>query len=213
MKHHYETIQATPLSPALGAEIAGIDIAGGISARQFADLRQAYIDFGGESAITLIREHENLLVVQTLSKSLSLAGLRVGAAMGNRDLIEALGRVKNSFNSYPLDAIAQRAALAAIEDGNYYNDCSRRVIASRERLIRQMEALGFEVLPSAANFILASHPRKPARTLFKELREQGIVVRYFDKPRISNHLRITVGTDEECDALLDALPALLESES
>ncbi len=170
---------------------------------------EAYIDFGGESATTLLNDYDNLLVIQTLSKSLGLAGLRVGVAMGAPLLIDALVRVKNSFNSYPLDVLAQRAAKAALEDEAYYTDCCGRVIASRERLTAAMVGLGFEIVPSAANFIFASHPERPAAGLFSALRERGIVVRYFDKPRIDNHLRITVGSDEDCDALLAALAELV----
>jgi len=170
---------------------------------------EAYVDFGAESATALVAEHPNLLVIQTLSKSRSLAGLRVGIAMGQEALIEGLQRVKNSFNSYPLGTVAQRAAVAALEDGQWFDETRQRVIASRERLVAALAALGFEVLPSAANFILARHPRRPARELFARLRERGIIVRYFDKPRIDDHLRITVGTDPQCDALLAALRELL----
>ena len=170
---------------------------------------EAYIDFGGESATSLIDDYENLLVVQTLSKSRALAGIRVGVAFANSQLIEALERIKNSFNSYPLDAVAQSAAAAALRDQAYYQDCCRRVVNSRERLAGEMAALGFEILPSAANFVLASHPDHAAAWLFSQLRERGIVVRYFDKPRIDNHLRISIGTDEDCDALLVALAELL----
>jgi histidinol-phosphate aminotransferase len=172
-------------------------------------LDEAYIDFGGDSAVQLIGEFDNLLVVQTLSKSRSLAGLRVGFAMGNAGLIEALGRVKNSFNSYPLDVISQRAALASIEDEDYFRGCCERVIRSRETLCSAMSALGFAILPSGANFIFASHPQFPARQLFTRLREQGVVVRYFDKPRIDNHLRISIGSDEDNAALLAALEVAL----
>jgi histidinol-phosphate aminotransferase len=170
---------------------------------------EAYIDFGGESALGLIGEFDNLLVVQTLSKSRALAGLRVGFAIGNVGLIEALGRVKNSFNSYPLDAIAQRAAIAAIDDSDYFHSSCQRVIASREALCNRMASLGFQVLPSGANFIFATHPRHPAKQLFAALRERGIVVRYFDKPRIDNFLRITIGTEQDITALLDVLAELV----
>ncbi len=170
---------------------------------------EAYIDFGGESAACLIPEFDNLLVVQTMSKSWALAGLRVGVAMGNEALIDGLQRVKNSFNSYPLDVLAQRAGVAALGDEAYFNRTCRQVIASRERLSAAMAKLGFEVLPSAANFILARHPDRAARELFAALRARGIIVRYFDKPRIDEHLRISVGTDEQCDELLAALGELL----
>ncbi len=172
---------------------------------------EAYIDFGGESAVGLIDEYDNLLVVQTLSKSRSLAGLRVGAALGHPALIEGLYRVKNSFNSYPLDAVAQRAALAALADEAWFRETRDRVIASRERLCSAMAGLGFEILPSAANFIFTRHPRRRAAALFAALRERGIVVRYFGLPRIDNFLRITVGTDPECDALVAALGEILQA--
>ena len=170
---------------------------------------EAYIDFGGDSATSLVPQHDNLLVVQTLSKSRSLAGLRVGVAMGHAALIEGLARVKNSFNSYPMDVVAQRAALASLQDEDYYRDCCQRVIDTRQRLAAELSGRGFEVLPSAANFLFVRHRVQPARELFARLRECGIIVRYFDKPRISEYLRISVGTDVDCDALLDALSELV----
>ena len=170
---------------------------------------EAYIDFGGPTAVPLIAEYENLLVIQTLSKSRALAGLRVGAAIGQAHLIEGLERVKNSFNSYPLDCVAQRGALAALEDDAYFRAICARVVASRERLSGELAGLGFEVLPSAANFLLARHPGRAGRALFSALRERGIIVRYFDQPRIDDYLRISVGTDQQCDALLAALREIL----
>ncbi len=171
---------------------------------------EAYIDFGGDSAVALIADYDNLLVVQTVSKSRALAGLRVGMAFGQAHLIDGLQRIKNSFNSYPLDAVAQRAVIASLADEDWFQDSRRKVIASRERLHRGLEALGFTVLPSTANFVLATPgPGRDARAIFLALREQGIIVRYFDQPRIADYLRITVGTDEQCDALLEALPGLL----
>ncbi len=170
---------------------------------------EAYIDFGGESATQLINEFDNLLVVQTLSKSRALAGMRVGVAMGSAELIEALERVKNSFNSYPLDVAAQHAALASLEDEDYFLQSCGKVVATRERLCASMEGFGFEVLPSSANFVFATHPRHEARELFMALRQRGIIVRYFDKPRIDNFLRISIGTDQDCDALLLALEELV----
>lgn len=169
---------------------------------------EAYIDFGGDSAASLIDQFDNLLVVQTLSKSRALAGLRVGFAMGNRALIEALGRVKNSFNSYPLDTIAQRAALASIQDEVHFQDNCQRVVRSRDSLGSALEAMGFEVLPSGANFIFVTHRQHAARHLFAQLRARGIVVRYFDKPRIDNYLRISIGTNDDNAALLAALNEL-----
>ena len=166
---------------------------------------EAYVDFGGDTAIPLAARYDNLLVVHTLSKSRSLAGLRVGFAVGHPALIEALERVKNSFNSYPLDRLAIVGAVAAIEDEAHFVECCSKVIASRERLSADLAGLGFEVLPSAANFIFARHPRHDAGELAKALRDQSIIVRHFKQARIDQFLRITVGTDGECQALVDAL--------
>ncbi|SNB77445.1 histidinol-phosphate aminotransferase [Arboricoccus pini] len=170
---------------------------------------EAYVDFGGESAIPLIARHPNLLVVQTLSKARSLAGLRVGLAFGDRPLIEALERVKDSFNSYPLDRLAQAGARAAYEDVAWFEDSRAKVIASRRRLEVGLLALGFEMPPSAANFVFARHPRHEGAMLAAALRARAIIVRRFDKPRIADYLRITVGTDAEVDRLLAALEEIL----
>ncbi|WP_217475174.1 histidinol-phosphate transaminase [Stutzerimonas stutzeri] len=169
---------------------------------------EAYIDFGGTSAIALVDRYANLLVTQTLSKSRSLAGLRVGLAVGHPDLIEALERIKNSFNSYPLDRIAIAGASAAFEDREYFEQTCSQVIASRETVVAAMQALGFEVLPSAANFIFARHRQQDAARLAASLREQGIIVRHFKQPRIDQFLRITIGAPEQNQALLDALKGL-----
>jgi len=166
---------------------------------------EAYIDFGGESAIALVDRYPNLLVTQTLSKSRSLAGLRVGLAVGHPDLIEALERIKNSFNSYPLDRIAIAGAAAAFEDRAYFEQTCQQVIASREAVTVAMQALGFEVLPSAANFIFARHPQHDAAALAAGLREHGVIVRHFKMGRIDQFLRISVGAPEQNQALLDAL--------
>ncbi|MFJ4053460.1 histidinol-phosphate transaminase [Pseudomonas sp. NPDC089743] len=166
---------------------------------------EAYIDFGGQTAISLVNRYDNLLVTQTLSKSRSLAGLRVGLAVGHPDLIEALERIKNSFNSYPLDRMAIVGAAAAFEDQAYFEDTCRKVIESREALVEQLTAKGFEVLPSAANFIFARHPQEDAAQLAARLREQGVIVRHFKQQRIAQFLRITIGTPDMNQALIDAL--------
>ncbi len=166
---------------------------------------EAYIDFGGQTAISLVDRYPNLLVTQTLSKSRSLAGLRVGLAVGHPDLIEALERIKNSFNSYPLDRIAIVGATAAFEDRRYFEETCNKVIASREKLVAELTARGFDVLPSAANFIFARHPQKDAAGIAAALREQGVIVRHFKLPRIDQFLRISIGTEEQNQALLDAL--------
>jgi len=170
---------------------------------------EAYIDFGGQSAVSLIERFPNLLVTQTFSKSRSLAGLRVGFAMGHPDLIEALERVKDSFNSYPLDRLAIVGATAAIEDIAYFEQTRQAVIAAREELVRGLAELGLAILPSAANFVFATHPRKDAAELAAALREQGIIVRHFRLPRIEQYLRITIGRPEENAALLGALHDIL----
>ncbi len=142
---------------------------------------EAYVDFGGETAIRLVNQYPNLLVCQTLSKARSLAGLRVGFAVGNEDLIEALNRVKDSFNSYPLDRLALAGAVAAFEDKQWFEDSCSGVIRERERVTRELETLGFEVLPSKANFVFARHPGHEGAAIAAKLREQGIIVRHFNK--------------------------------
>jgi histidinol-phosphate aminotransferase len=170
---------------------------------------EAYVDFGGDTAIALVERHPNLLVVHTLSKSRSLAGLRVGYAVGQNHLTEALERVKNSFNSYPLDRLAIAGAVAAIDDQAYFELTRQAVIDSREALRRALLELGFTVLPSAANFIFASHPQRDAGELAAALRQRGIIVRHFRLPRIDQYLRITIGTDAQCELLVEALRNIL----
>ena len=169
---------------------------------------EAYVDFGAESAVPLVASHPNLLVVHTLSKSRALAGLRVGYAIGDGALIEGLNRVKDSFNSYPLGRPAQAGAIAAIGDEAWFRQGRAAVIAGRERLTQGLAQLGFEVLPSAANFVFARHPEHEGKALAAWLREQAIIVRHFDAPRISDYLRITVGSDEQIQRLLAALTEL-----
>lgn len=171
---------------------------------------EAYVDFGGESAVGLVARYENLLVVQTLSKSRSLAGLRVGFAVGSAELIDGLERVKNSFNSYPIDRLASAGAVAALEDTEYFEKTRQAVIETRSRMTAGLESLGFEVLPSAANFVFARHPSKEASGLAAALRERSIIVRHFRHARIDQFLRITVGTDEQVDLLLKALAEVLQ---
>lgn len=170
---------------------------------------EAYVDFGAESAVALIGRHPNLVVTQTLSKSRSLAGLRVGLAMGQAPLMEALERIKNSFNSYPLDRLALAGAVAAFEDRAYFDETCRQVVESRESLVAQLLERGFEVLPSAANFIFARHVQKGGAALAAGLREHGVIVRHFSRPeRIADFLRITIGTPAQNQALITALDAL-----
>ena len=170
---------------------------------------EAYVDFGGESAIALVNQYPNLLVVHTFSKSRSLAGLRVGFAVGHPALIEGLERVKNSFNSYPLDRLALAGAVASVEDEDYFQDSCRKVIATREQLVADLATLGFEVLPSAANFIFTRHPQHDAATLAAALRQRAIIVRHFKLARIDQFLRITIGTDAQCAVLVAALKEIL----
>lgn len=166
---------------------------------------EAYVDFGAETAVPLIRDCPNLLVIQTMSKSRSLAGLRVGFALGQPSLIQALELVKGSFNSYPMDRLAIAGATAAIQDHVYFDQTRTQVMATREWLTRELHALGFDVLPSAANFVFARHPSYEGLRLYEMLRDRKILVRHFQKPRIEQFLRITVGTDEECQPLISAL--------
>lgn len=171
---------------------------------------EAYVDFGAESAVGLVVKYPNLLVTHTLSKARSLAGLRVGYAIGQPHLIEALIRVKDSFNSYPLDRFAISGAVAAIEDKAYFDETCRKVMTTREALIGELQALDFVVLPSAANFIFARHGERSGTELAASLRERSIIVRHFSKPaRISDFLRITIGTDMQSQALIHALKEIL----
>ena len=170
---------------------------------------EAYIDFGGKTAASLINQYDNLLVVQTMSKSRSLAGMRVGYALGSQHLIEGLNRIKNSFNSYPLGHLQVAAAIAAFDDKAHFEDSRQKVISERERVTSQLEAMDFDVLPSTANFILARHRKKPAEDLALLLREQGIIVRHFSKPRIDQYLRVTIGTEDQNNLLIDNLQKIL----
>jgi len=173
---------------------------------------EAYVNFGAVSVVPLVSRYPNLLVTHTLSKSRSLAGLRVGYAIGDTALVEALNRVKDSFNSYPMDRFAQAGATAALNDEDYFRENWQRVIESRKKLVAGLEKLGFEIIPSTANFIFVRHPRHAGADLAARLRERGIVVRHFSRPaRIASYLRITVGTDTQCELLVGALRELLGS--
>ncbi len=171
---------------------------------------EAYVDFGAETVIPLTQKYPNLLVTQTLSKSRSLAGLRVGLAVGHPDLIEALERIKNSFNSYPLDRMAIVGAAAAFADKAYFEQTCAAVIKSRDEVVAGMTKLGFDVLPSAANFIFTRHADHDAAGLAASLRARGIIVRHFKSARIEQFLRITIGTKEQNDILIKALQEILK---
>jgi len=173
---------------------------------------EAYVDYGTESCVPLLRGSqcpENLLVVHTLSKSRALAGLRVGFALGHPTLIEGLERVKNSFNSYPLGRLAQAGAIAAIEDQAHLEATSAKVIQTRTKLVEQLNALGFDTLPSTANFIFTRHPKHSGAKMYQALRDHGIIVRHFKSARIEEFLRITIGTDEQSGELIAALKEIL----
>ncbi|MCL1630763.1 histidinol-phosphate transaminase [Sporolactobacillus sp. CPB3-1] len=172
---------------------------------------EAYIDFGGKSAVPLIKDYPNLLIVRTLSKYSALAGIRVGFALGQKDLINGLNTVKNSFNSYTIDRLALAGAVAAIDDDGYSKKMAQKIMVTREQTIEQLRKMRFHVIPSQANFIFASHTEVNAELIFHALRDRGVLVRYFKQPRISNYLRITIGTDEEMDQLIRALTDILSS--
>ncbi|WP_275288901.1 histidinol-phosphate transaminase [Halomonas elongata] len=169
---------------------------------------EAYVDFGGESAVPLIDHYPNLLVTGTFSKSRSLAGLRLGYAVGSRELIEGLERVKDSFNSYPIDSLASAIGIAALKDHEHFDACREAVITTRERTRTRLEGLGFRVLPSQSNFLLVSHPEQDAAQLFVGLRERGILVRHFNTEALSGWLRISIGTEDEMDSLIEVLEGL-----
>lgn len=172
---------------------------------------EAYVDFGGISAVPLLAEYENLVITQTFSKSRSMAGMRIGFAMGNEEIISALYAAKDSYNSYPLDSVAIAAGVASIEDEEYFRATLAKVIATRTRLTEELRALGFDVKESSANFVFAEHNKLRAKDICEYLKTKDIYVRYFSKPRIDNRLRITVGTDEDIDALISELKILINS--
>ena len=171
---------------------------------------EAYIDFGGKSALALIEKYDNLLVVQTFSKSRSMAGMRIGYAIGNEELIKALNDFKYSFNSYTMNQTALILGAEAVKDRDYFNECIEKIIRTRTWVAKELKALGFEFNEPSANFIFATHPKYPARELFEALRKENIYVRYFILPRIDNYLRITVGTDSEMETLIQFLKAYIQ---
>ena len=173
---------------------------------------EAYVDFGGESAVPAIADHPNLLIVRTMSKARGLAGLRVGYALGDAGLIEALTRVKDSFNSYPIGTVAQAGAAASVRDEAYFRECCARIIAGRETMTQALVERGFIVLPSSANFIFARHPDRDGPELAAELRARAILVRHFNKPRTAPYLRITVGTEEDTARLIAAVDDILKND-
>ena len=171
---------------------------------------EAYVDFGTESAVELVNQYKNLVITQSFSKSRSLAGMRLGCAFGNEDLIEGLNRIKNSFNSYPIDRLAQIAGIEAIKDENYFNETRDKIIQARIFLEKELLLMGFETLPSGANFIFTKHRLKDAVIIFKKLRESGIIVRHFNEPeRISHYLRITIGTQDEMREFVSILKTII----
>ncbi len=166
---------------------------------------EAYVDFGGNSSVPLIDNYPNLLVIKTMSKSRSLAGLRVGYALGNEGLIEALTRVRDSINSYTVDRLALAGAREAIKDDAYFQETRAKIIHTRERISAQLTKMNIKVIPSQANFIFIASSKCPGGTLFQRLREKGILVRYFNKPKIDSYLRVTIGTDQEMDLFIEAI--------
>ncbi|GAA5085711.1 MAG: histidinol-phosphate transaminase [Alcaligenaceae bacterium] len=172
---------------------------------------EAYVDFGADSAVALIAQHPNIVVIHTLSKSYALAGLRVGYAVASAEIVAGLQRVKDSFNSYPLDTLAQAGAVAAIEDQAYFDEKRFAIMQSRDKLTKDLQQLGFEVLPSKTNFVFARHADHEAQQLHQGLRDRHILVRHFQQPRIEQFLRITVGTPEQCAKLIAALREILNA--
>lgn len=171
---------------------------------------EAYVDFGAESAVKLLGQFDNLIVVHTLSKSRALAGLRVGFAMASAQIVQALIRVKDSFNSYPLDRLAQAGATASIQDVDHFKKNCEAVTQARSTLSADLARLGFDVLPSLANFVFTRHPAYDALTISQALRKRGILVRHFDQPRIDQYLRITVGTPDQCRRLYSTLAEIFD---
>ena len=172
---------------------------------------EAYIDFGGETVIPLLKKYDNLLVIHTFSKFRSLAGSRLGVALGNKELVSHLYDVKNSFNSYPIDALAQVIGEASIKDSEVIKEHAKKIIATRERTKKALNEMGFTMTDSYSNFIFIHHDDYDAEHIFKELRKKHIIVRYFNAPRINQYLRVTIGNDEEMDAFLDAVKEIIQA--
>lgn len=172
---------------------------------------EAYIDFGGESALPLLEKYDNLLVVQTFSKSRSMAGLRIGFAMGNKELIQALNDVKFSYNSYTMNMVSQRLGAEAVRDTAYFDQCREKIMATRERTRTALRNMGFSFLDSKTNFLFITHETAAAKDIFEAMKKENIFVRYFNKPRIDNYLRVTIGTDEEMDLFLTKLGDYIDS--
>ncbi|WP_040949004.1 histidinol-phosphate transaminase [Gorillibacterium massiliense] len=174
---------------------------------------EAYIDFGGKTAIELIKKYGNLLIIQTFSKFRSLAGLRIGLAFGHADLIEGLNKVKNSFNSYTIDRIALAGAEQSLIDNEHCLRNAEKIIQTRDKISKRLKNMGFYVVDSNANFIFMSHPRIEAKRIFNELKSRGIIVRYFEKPKIDNYLRVSIGTDDEMDIFINQIHEILSTTS
>ncbi len=170
---------------------------------------EAYVDFGAESAVKLVNKYDNVLVVQTFSKSRSFAGMRLGYAIGSENIIEGLNRLKFSFNSYTIDRISIEAGIESFKDDDYFIKINAKIIETREKTVKKLKELGFKVLNSSANFIFISHNKVFAGDLYKQLKDNGILVRYFAKDRIDNYLRVTIGTDEEMEIFIEKLEKLL----
>ena len=203
-------IVANPNAPT--GELMDLDFISEIAMKNRDDVvlvDEAYIDFGGDSAVGITLEHENLLVVQTFSKSRSLAGMRIGFGIGNQVLIDGLRRIKDSFNSYPLDRVAQAAGVAAFKADGYYREMSKMVINTRNESIRRLRELNFNVLESSANFVFASHKKMKAADIYTELKKRKVLVRYFGKEPIDNYIRITIGTDGQMTKLFEELEKIL----
>lgn len=171
---------------------------------------EAYVDFGGYSCVELLKEYDNLLIVQTFSKSRSLAGMRIGVAIGSAELIGVLNAVKNCYNSYTMDSVAIACGKAAVEDDEYFRETLKKVISTRDRSSEEFRKLGFTVYPSHSNFIFVTKDDVNAKDLFEALKKDNIFIRYFNLPRINNHLRITIGTDEQMDILIEHVKKYLE---
>ena len=170
---------------------------------------EAYVDFGAESAVKLINKYDNVLVVQTFSKSRSMAGIRLGYALGCESIIEGLNRLKFSFNSYTIDRISIEAGIESFKDDDYFVKTNTKIIETREKTVKKLKELGFKVLNSSANFIFISHNKVFAGDLYKNLKDNGVLVRYFAKDRIDNYLRVTIGTDEDMEIFIEKLNKLL----
>ena len=205
------TIVIANPNPPAGTALSRVDVEEILKANKdnLVIIDEAYVSFGAQTSVPLVEKYDNLLVIQTFSKDRNLAGARIGVAFGQEDIISDLNKMKFSFNPYNLNRLSILAGAAAVEDNKYFEDCIEKIKKTRQEFVVEMTALGFDVIPSSANFVLAKHDKISGAEYYKELRERKILVRHFEHERIKDYVRITIGTKEHMDALVNATKQLV----